>query len=167
MILNLKKLIESLLDDLEEVQTTQRVLNKADKIHKIMLLSVTDEILQKFRPYGPRGVPAVWSERTRTLTEEKVEFEDVVEKTLEEVEELCLFEIGKIATDEMILTNGRVDEELLADIREDALGNAISKDIVESEWRWTDYEFEETQVKVDLADMVLDDLTEEILKLDL
>lgn len=166
-ILNIKKLVENFLDDLEEVQTTQRFVNKADKIHKIMLLSVTDEILQKFRPYGTRGVPVVWSERTRTVNEIRVDIEGVVEKTLNEIEDFCLFEIGKIATDEMTLTNGRVDEELLVEIREDALGNAISKDIVESEWQWTDYEFEETQVKIDLADMVLDELTEEMLNLGL
>ena len=66
----------------------------------------------------------------------------------------------------MILSNGDLDDDLLQDIREETLANVIRKDILDNEWIWTDYEFEETQTKFDIADMVLSELVSEFIKLD-
>ena len=58
-IINVFQITETLFEDItaNDVQTTQRVINKADKIHKIMIISVIDELLQKHRPYGIKGIP--------------------------------------------------------------------------------------------------------------
>ena len=88
-------------------------------------------------------------------------------QVVDEIEGLARCEIGKIATEEMILSNGNLDEELLQDIREETLSYAMNKEIIEDEWIWVDYEFEETQIKIDISDMILSELAEEICKLEL
>jgi hypothetical protein len=42
------------------------------------------------------------------------------------------------------------------------LGDLLIKEIEEGDCQWIDYENEETQVKLDLADMVLRDLVTEL-----
>ena len=164
-ILNIKEIIENFEGELsDEIITTQRLVNQADKIHKVMILSVADEVMQVFRPYGLLGVPLEWSEKTRKVKEYEVDLRKVINQTIETVEEFSRFEIGKIPTEEMIQSNGKLDEELIQDIREDALGYAIKREIIDFDWVWTEYEFEETQVKIDLADMILADLAEELVE---
>ena len=168
-ILNIQHLVDNLLDEClsNDLETTQRFINKADRIHKIMILTVADELLQRYRPYGIRGVPMDWSSENRIMYTGIENIGEILREVGEDVEEIARFEIGKIATEEMILSNGSLDEELLQDIRDETLCNAVSKEIVENEWIWIDYEFEETQTKLDLADMVLTELIGEFFKLDL
>lgn len=179
-ILNIQTIIENLFDSLAnedvvaENQTTQfsllstqRFINKADRIHKIMILTVADELLQKHRPYGIRGIPMAWSEVTRVFIGQKRTIGEIIKDVVYEIEELARCEVGKIATEEMILSNGHLDEELLQEIREETISYAIRKEVADNEWIWTDYEFEETQVKMDLADMILSELAGEIIELDI
>jgi hypothetical protein len=49
--------------------------------------------------------------------------------------------------------------------REDKLGVLMMRELEESEPRWVDYEDEDTQVKFDLADMVLEQLAAELAQL--
>lgn len=166
-VLNIPLIIENILEDPKDTLiTTQRLVVQADKIHKIMLLSAADEVLQKFRPYGYKGVPMIWSNKPRNLNP-NLELENVIRAVIEELEDYSKFEIGKIATEEMILSNGHLDEELLNDIREDTLGYAIKREILEFDWLWVDYEYEETQIKLDLSELILAELAQEVVELDL
>ena len=38
----------------------------------------------------------------------------------------------------------------------------LASEVVETEYQWLNYEFEESQVKIDLSDMILEHLVEEI-----
>lgn len=38
----------------------------------------------------------------------------------------------------------------------------LASEVVETEHQWLNYEFEESQVKIDLSDMILEHLVEEI-----
>jgi hypothetical protein len=163
-IFNIPQIIERFQAEVSDEVTSQRLVNQADKIHKVMVLSVADEVMQSFRPYGIQGVPLIWSQKIRKINPVQVDLKFVIKSTIETVEEFSRFEIGKIPTEEMIQSNGKIDEELIQDIREDALGFAIKREIIEFDWVWTEYEFEETQVKLDLADMILADLAEELLQ---
>ena len=166
-VLNIPLIIENILEDpTDTLITTQRLVLQADKIHKIMLLSTADEVLQKFRPYGYKGIPMIWSDKARNFNT-SVQIEKIIRAVIEELEDYSKFEIGKIATEEMILSNGHLDEELLNDIREDTLGYAIKREILEFDWLWVDYEYEETQVKLDLSELILAELSQEVVELDL
>lgn len=50
------------------------------------------------------------------------------------------------------------ERQFLTQIREERLANLLSTEINETEPLWLDYEYEETQVKLDVADMILQEL---------
>jgi hypothetical protein len=56
---------------------------------------------------------------------------------------------------------GHFDEELFAEIREKKLATLLVREIVETEPSWLKWDFEEAQTKIDLADMVLEQLVTE------
>lgn len=69
--------------------------------------------------------------------------------------------LGTIPKDNMILSSGIVDEQMLQQEREERLGIALAEEIITNDNIWADYEFEETQLKLDLGDIVLDQLLSE------
>lgn len=56
---------------------------------------------------------------------------------------------------------GPLDEDKLNLLREERLALVLASEIEENEILWTDYEYEETQTKLDIADMILEVLAEE------
>lgn len=50
-------------------------------------------------------------------------------------------------------------------MRERRLTAILTSDQIEQEHHWLNYEFEETQVKIDLSDLVLETLVQEIIEL--
>jgi hypothetical protein len=56
---------------------------------------------------------------------------------------------------------GPLDEDKLNLLREERLALVLASEIEENEILWTDYEYEETQAKLDIADMILEVLAEE------
>lgn len=71
---------------------------------------------------------------------------------------------GALPCSELLLEygiKGPLDEEKLNLLREERLALLLSSEIEENEILWTDYEYEETQAKLDVADMILEFLAEE------
>ena len=60
---------------------------------------------------------------------------------------------------------GIFDEELFAEIREKKLATLLATEVLENEYKWLNYEFEEAQVKIDLGDMILEQLVSETIGL--
>jgi len=58
-----------------------------------------------------------------------------------------------------------LEEEQLNQVREERLAIVLAAEIEENEPVWTDYEYEETQTKLDIGDMILEALTEETMSL--
>lgn len=56
---------------------------------------------------------------------------------------------------------GLFDEELFAEIREKKLATLLAREMIENEPKWLNYEFEEAQVKIDIGDMILEQLVTE------
>ena len=54
------------------------------------------------------------------------------------------------------------EEERLGQAREEKLGVLMMRELEENEGKWIDYEDEDTQVKIDLADMILEELAGEL-----
>jgi hypothetical protein len=61
--------------------------------------------------------------------------------------------------------NGIFDEELFAEIREKKLATLLATEVLEGEHAWLNYEFEESQVKIDLGDMILEHLVSETIEI--
>lgn len=144
-----------------ELESTMRQINKADKIHKKMLVHVLNLQFQQFRPNGFKGKPLTWSNKAPAVPR-PLRVGEVTEKVLKDIEIFSLFQIGRIFNEEIITSNGGLDEGLIQSLREDRLERLIYYETFEEEDEWVDYEFEETQVKFDVADMVLEHLSEEL-----
>lgn len=54
------------------------------------------------------------------------------------------------------------DEELFTDIWEKRLACLLSNEVINTEQKWFHYFFEESQVKIDITDMILEDMIHEI-----
>ena len=54
------------------------------------------------------------------------------------------------------------DDEIFQETRERRLAQMLASEVVESEHQWLNYEFEESQAKIDLSDMILENLVEEV-----
>lgn len=59
---------------------------------------------------------------------------------------------------------GVFDEELFSEIREKKLVALLGREMVETEPRWLNYEFEQAQVKIDLSDNILEILVTECIQ---
>ena len=56
------------------------------------------------------------------------------------------------------------DEEIFQETRERRLAQMLASEVVETEHQWLIYEFEESQVKIDVSDMILEHLVDEIVQ---
>ncbi len=56
---------------------------------------------------------------------------------------------------------GVFDEDLWQDVREKKLVGLLAREMIESEPKWLNYEFEQAQVKIDTGDMILELLMRE------
>ena len=61
--------------------------------------------------------------------------------------------------------SGVFDEELFAEIREKKLATLLATEVIENEFDWLNYDFEEAQVRIDLGDMILEHLVTETISL--
>ena len=57
------------------------------------------------------------------------------------------------------------DEEQFTDFREKKLLQLLAKEMIETEPKWLNYEFEMAQVKIDIGDMILEELVNETISI--
>ena len=142
-----------------------QLIIEAEHIHNKMIFDAANEALQKYRPYGLQGIPMPWSFTCRFDKKNNKPIKLILEEVKEELLDWSTIQAGKISTEDMMLSNGILDEELLQQVREDRLANMLAEEIIERDNIWINYEFEETQVKLDIADMILEELSGEIIKI--
>jgi hypothetical protein len=141
-----------------------QLIIEAEHIHNKMIFDAANEALQKYRPYGLKGAPMPWSSLARWIGHTKPIL-TIIEEVKEELEDWSSIQAGKICTEDMAMSNGLIDDDLLQQIREERLANMLADEIIEKDEMWTNYEFEETQVKLDLSDMILEHLSSEVIEI--
>ncbi|CAG9328144.1 unnamed protein product [Blepharisma stoltei] len=134
------------------------------QIYLQMLFDCVNEALNYIRPYDTKGIPDPWSTHQRTLFGES-HLINVFEKVKETMYKWACLRGGIYPTIEMIMPNGGIDENRLQVFREEKMSGLLCQDVHEEENSWLDYEEEEVQVKLDLADMVLEVIVVETIKL--
>ncbi len=72
----------------------------------------------------------------------------------------AIMQAGTLPRKEFVF-NGVFDDELFAEIREKKLATLLAREMIETEPKWLNYEFEEAQVKIDIGDMILEQLVTE------
>jgi hypothetical protein len=151
-------LIQNLYNDF----CTWQNLTGLKLVHSRLLFDCTNEFLMK-KSVKPQPFP--WSDRKKTrLSQEILSHIGVLPALIFELKHLNKLRAGKVPIIEMI--NSRDSEgEIISQMREDHLSCILAVEVISQEPEWIDYEFEETQVKLDLSDMVLEELVEETIEI--
>ena len=145
-----------------EIDSLDLQMLKAERIHRKMLLYVLNYLLQQFRPYSYRGVPLPW-DGINPPKYKILSIQEISEKVMRDFREICSCEIGRI--EELEISNGCEDEASLLKLKEKQLDTLIHIEYFSEEYKWVDYTFEETQTKLDVADMILNELALEVILL--
>jgi hypothetical protein len=121
------------------------------------LYHAVNEGLNHLRKGGLRGVPPQWSHRAVSMKQYKT-----LEQVYDDLEALLVkwdsFRAGPLCQDGFLT-------QTVSTLREDKMSAWLCSAVREEEASWLEYEGEELQVKLDLADIMLEQLVEETLSL--
>ncbi|CAG9321417.1 unnamed protein product [Blepharisma stoltei] len=123
------------------------------QIYLQMLGDCVNEALNLIRPYGMKGVPDPWSNHKRILFGES-QLTNVYEKVKDHLYKWVNTRGG-------IFPPIHMDEKRLVMMREEKMSTMLMYDVEDEESDWVEYEDEETQAKLDVADMILESLIDE------
>ena len=120
------------------------------------------EIINKERLYGKNGEPLKWSSRTHELVfkykpNEPKKLADFVCKKLYFA---IRNKVGLISDNYDNMSPEQINYE-----RDRRLTNIIKRDLDEYEYQWNNLEMEETQLKVDNSELIMDQLYNEVIEI--
>eukprot|EP01022_Parablepharisma_sp_SALTPOND_P022319 TRINITY_DN4500_c0_g1_i1.p1 TRINITY_DN4500_c0_g1~~TRINITY_DN4500_c0_g1_i1.p1 ORF type:complete len:1311 (-),score=211.19 TRINITY_DN4500_c0_g1_i1:1930-5862(-) len=142
-------------------------------IHDKAVFDSVNEALNLIRPYGLNGEPMPWSVQGRILFKSIADPKIIIRNIRNMVQDWASFEVGTLPKREF-LVNGKFDEDYFAEVREKQLATLLAQEVIhpsqsqqqviDNEEMWINYEMEETEVGIDLADMALEQLVVEAIK---
>lgn len=151
--------------DKDHVRNKLMLFAECEHIHNKAIFDGINEALDIFRPHGKRGEPLPWTGKGAFMidyTRTEIKSEQILRWVMNTLLDWNNFKVGPLPCREFYL-NSQFDEEKFADYREKKLATILAYDIEkEDHEKWLDYEIEESQTKVDLADIILDSLMEEL-----
>ncbi|OMJ75134.1 hypothetical protein SteCoe_25793 [Stentor coeruleus] len=133
--------------------------SKYMQIFNTMVFDCINEILEKMM--CKEELP--WAVK-RNLKAKKIEVEEVQRNIEIELLKYCRIKSGPIIYDEFD-GNGHVTEKILIQKRENGILKMLAMEITGNESIWFDYDKEELQAKLDLADMVLEEEIDDIVEI--
>lgn len=135
-----------------------------EHIHNKVVFDWINEALDIFRPHGKKGEPLPWTGKGAFIvdyTKTEIDAENILDLVMNTLLDWNSFKVGPLPWREFYFNN-QFDEDKFADFREKKLAAILAYDVEkEDHEKWLDYEAEESQTKLDLADVVLDKLIEE------
>ncbi|OMJ76061.1 hypothetical protein SteCoe_24667 [Stentor coeruleus] len=137
---------------------------EAEHIHNKLIFDATNEALQKFRLHGLKGLPLPWSQDSHCFSRVN-SLDKIIQAVTEIVYQWSKMQVGKQYNEDLFLSNQILDDELFKQVREERLANMLIDEIIEKDICWINYEYEEVQVKIDLADIILESLADETIEL--
>ena len=153
------------LDDiLEHPESPQHeaFLTELFNIHHKCIFDAINYALDFYRPYGIRGPPSTWSKQTRVLTFRNGSVEsikDILKEVKAKVMSWASHNAGALT---LLEHNENTENKLkLEQMREERLESMLSIEVNEEKLDWIDYEKEETQTILDLADIILEEFVSE------
>ena len=150
--------VERILKQVEELEK----LEDFDRAYRKMVLDSINCLLHQFRPFGYQGMPLPWINTVR-FEYKSLTLEDIQDKVVSDLLLLNSFEIGSIVEIDPWIK--QPSESQLIKLKESQLDKILFFEAIIEESRWVYYEFEESQVKIDLSDMILQDLALELIKI--
>lgn len=141
---------------------SQSFVAEMENIHNKAIFDAVNEALDGFRPYGLKGPPLPWSKQNKTLTF-KFGKEETLDYLLSKVKYRLLdwahMNAGTMAN---IKNPTQREKDHMELVREERLARILIAEAEENEPLWTDYEYEETQTKIDIADIILEQMCGEM-----
>ena len=128
---------------------------KSREIYLQLMFDCTNEALNHIRPFGLFGVPDPWISEPRLLFGE-----GELERVHKQVKSLTE-KWAKIQGGIFVDNDEELDDEKVQIAREERMSQLLCFDVNCEEPFWVDYVDEESQSKLDLADIVLDELLRE------
>lgn len=132
-----------------------------EHIHNKMMFDSINELLHKYRTYEHKGTPFPWSDILRSVCK-RINVEQVFSSLRDSITECSYMQLGKIMTYGVFGRTDEMNEELIKHIRDEKLSNMLALEIIDNDQIWTDYEFEGTQVKIDLSDVIFEEIVIEL-----
>ena len=136
-------------------------LIEAEHIHNKAIFDANNEALTKFRPKSLDLAPWGFCMRRRLAGID----EGVLQRALNLVAIWSQYQVGKIFNSDLISSSQLIDDEMFQQIRDDNLSKMLLQETIEDESLWLDYSFEDLQTKLDLADNVVEFLSQELVNI--
>ena len=169
-----KESLEKILDKKEILKNFAKINKKirqddnitTDNYYDNMLnecvLETALELIEKERYYGETGNPLKWSYRTRDIKfkYEKSDAKKFADFICKNILTIIHNRIGLINDNYSYLNQDEINYE-----REKRLLDTIKSDLNKSEYQWKNLEMEETQLKVESAEIILDQLYNEVIEI--
>ena len=126
------------------------------------LIDTTIELLNKERFYGGGGEPLPWSSRTHNIIYkyDKKDCKKLCDYITYNLFYLLYNRIGLISENYDFLTSEQLNNE-----RERRIIKTFKKELDENENQWKNLEMEETQLKIEVSEMIMDQLYNEIIEI--
>ena len=136
--------------------------NYYDNMLNECILETALELIEKERYYGETGNPLKWSCRTRDIKfkYEKNDAKKFADFICKNILIIIHNRIGLISDNYSYLNQDEINYE-----REKRLLDVIKLDLNKSEYQWKNLEMEETQLKVESAEIILDQLYNEVIEI--
>jgi hypothetical protein len=136
--------------------------NFYDNILNDCIIDTAIELINKERIYGKNGVPLQWSSRTHELVykfgeNEPKRFANYICKS---IFRLLHRRIGLITDNYEFLSTDQINME-----KDKRLLYVLQKDFSDNENQWNNFELEETQLKIESTESILDQLYNEIIEI--
>ena len=136
--------------------------NYYDNMLNECILETTLELIEKERYYGETGNPLKWSYRTRDIKfkYEKNDAKKFADYICKNILKIIHNRIGLINDNYSYLNQDEINYE-----REKRLIDIIKSDLKKNEYQWKNLEMEETQLKVESSEIILDQLYNEVIEI--
>ena len=135
------------------------------RIHDKCIFDAINDALDYYRPYELNGPPLPWSLQVKELTYRNgstAVIQGLGFGVKNRVLRWAMTNAGMLQAERESLLS--CDKSNLERMREQRLEAVLMSEVNEIEYTWVDYELEETQVILDIADMILEQLTSEVLE---
>ena len=163
-IIDKEKIMKKIEPINKEIRSKDNIFddNYYDKMLNECIIDTAIEVIKKERKYGEDGVPLSWGGRTRELLfkYEKDKPKQLVDYVTGQLVYMINIKIGLINTNYEYLTQEQLNIE-----KEKRLIRTLKDELKEQEEHWNNLEIEETQLKIEITEIINEQLYNEVMEI--
>ena len=163
-IIDKEKILKKIEPINKEIRMKDNIFddNYYDKMLNECIIDSAIEIIKKEKQYGDDGVPLPWGGRTRELLfkYEKDKPKKLIDYVSGQLIDIINTKIGLINTNYEYLTQEQLNIE-----KEKRLIKTLKDELKENEEHWNNLEIEETQLKIEITEIINEQLYNEVMEI--